>query len=253
LAHLLVFQFSDSTDRSAPPGYCQCYVRESSDAHENSQIATRQLEDQFGTGVDASSSNTHSKIWLFGRAQVRATDFPPNLNTQKNSRHTAIPGSATECSVIVGPAYCPEMTIQERAAFDSHVPLLCHVRPASNDRPLHVSGAMRWYSNMFGQQDVGFGTDERGRYLIRVIDEHRLEIVSRKWIESVDYIQVLPARGGGGILVDVTYRSSAQVTDRPLRLFLVNEAFEREKHRKLARELACLLGAAFNENTVDDS
>ena len=251
-AHPLVFQFSETTDLRPPPSYCVGFVRASGDVFENFQTAVHQLEGLFGSGVDVSSSNTRSRLWVFGSAQVRATVFPPRLNRAKNSRHDAIEGSATECSVAIEPAYCPELSNQERAQIESYSALFLNKTSGSGDHSLHVIGEMRRYAQVTAPIDPGFGLNKEALHLIQIIDAERLNILPKEWIESVQYTQIRPAKGGGGITLDVMYKPDGEAGSRPRWISLIRDDFGEDAHKDVAMRLVGMLGARFEERITDD-
>lgn len=233
LAHPVVFQFTDVDDLSQPPTYLEAFVRQSKSPQENLNFAVAQIEALFGPGQDASVSNTESKVWNFGLARVRATIWPKDLNTEfgRNNRHESIPGSETECKIEIETAYCPGVSDAEATALSRYVTISETQLPSHWKR--HFSSLSRRVDHQITR---GFGIDQDAKFLIRIDDERIVHFLPVEWIRSVSYHQLLPAKGGGSISINVDYRPNA--TGRSTSLPLLNVKYKKGAFRSHATDLS---------------
>jgi len=249
LAHPVTFQFAPGSYQGAPPGTLQGYVRLSSDPFENYKTAVDQLQALFGPGEDASVSNTKSRRWRFGSAQVSATIFPAELNQPfgSNSRHDRIPGSQTECSIYIETAYCPPLSAREAEAVATYSQIHAAPSPRHTMMPLYISDTIRARGEMMPGAAEGFGLSGGETYLIRVDSKDHIHVLPAEWIHQVMYTKLLPAKGGGGLYLDVRYWHAGLKENGSSHLTLVQSAFKEGAYLGLARRLAKTLGVPLEE------
>ena len=247
LAHPFIFQFDPSRAQGFPPSSIHSYIRKSDNAYVNYDYATEQICALFGDGSDKSSSNAKKMKWIFGNAEISAIIFPPSLNPQRNERHEKIPGSATECTIAIRTAYCPPLSELEKEAVKHYRPLYNLTYPHALHRPLHITDTIRKYPAALLKSSAGFGFDKNMNYLIRINDSEQLHILPMKWVTSVQYFQVKPAKGPGSIDISIKYMAQGRSDFSQSHISLIREPYVEGKHRDLANTLSLRLNVPLEQ------
>lgn len=241
LAHPFIFQFNPSRAQGFPPSSIHSYIRKSDNAYVNYDYAKEQICALFGDGSDHSTSNAKQMKWIFGNAEISAIIFPPSLNPQRNGRHEKIPGSATECKIAIHTAYCPPLSELEKEAVKHYRPLSNLTYPHALHRPLHITDTIRKYSAALLKSSAGFGFDKNMTYFIRIDDSEQLHILPMKWITSVQYFQLKPAKGSGNISISIKYMVQGRSDFSQSNINLIREPYVEGKHRDLAKTISLRL------------
>jgi len=246
LAHPFAFQVSEGDVLDVPPASLFGHVRQFDDEQKNYALAVNALTQLFGEGRDRSVSNTQSMEWDFEDACVDATIFPRDIefNQSTNTRHSVIPGSATECTITILPAYCRELSDEAARAFSTYHQYDKNAPPRNHQRSHSHSEFTR---HAPGAQDSGFGLDDGGKYLIQMLGGRRANILPLSQIASVTHHIIKPAKGGGRIYVSMDYRSLDPDVHRTFGLSVLDDEYRPRGHPNFARELAKKLGVPLEE------
>lgn len=231
LAYPISFQFDSGADLADIPRYFTAYMRQSDDIYQNYNDAVAQLSALFGPGADVAATNVDARQWRFGLARVSATIWPPSRNPglATNQRYQHIPGSMSECAIVVETGYCIAPHAAEREALSSYSELSA-THPAYDT---HLTGLSRRHA---GQCQAGFGVDNNKRFLIRYDQAQTVQMLPIEWIQQVEYVQLTPAKGAGGISIGVAYQPPAY--SKPGFLRLLEAPFEPGAYRSVALNLS---------------
>ena len=192
LAHPLAFQYSSQTDlNSCPEGFFG-YIREFSDEGKNYSLALMQLEKIFGKGYDVSASNTLSSKWNFGQGNITITIFPreKKYSPKTNNRHINIPGSETECSIWVTPAWRCSVSVEERSWIEKYTPhelskptYMKGSRLSAAYRPQYdVSNLTRDWPDKVPQRECGFCFTRDKKAVLRITGPSFVDILPLSWV-----------------------------------------------------------------------
>lgn len=236
LAHPFMFQFQ--------PGVTPLYVRsddfwshirKSNDAQDNYDLAVRALEGFFGEGQDASVSNTKAVKWQFDLAQVQAYIFSPAKVDKSNSRHMAIPESATECTISITPSWRSEPT-QDEMRFLRSAEKIRGFDGEAQARPGFPSLFTRSWPNEIEEFTPGLRISQGDDVLIHKHEKGLVRFIPVPWVKKVEVVNLLPARGGGGAQIDLLVVPHNQ--KESIRYTLVSNYGKPNAFNKFGRELS---------------
>ena len=218
LAHPLAFQYSSQTDLNACPEDFVGYIRDFSDEEKNYSLALKQLQNIFGKGCDVSTSNARSLKWDFGQANITILIFIKEKNSfsESNNRHKNIPGSETECSIRVTPAWRCPVSAEEYGWIEDYIPhefskpdYLNGNSVSAVYRPhYNISNLTRDWPDKVPQRDCGFCFTRDKKAVLRITDPSFVDILPLSWVTSVSRQSMLPAKGGGQGSVSLAFKPS---------------------------------------------
>ncbi len=250
LAGPIHFQWQETMTTAMVPTSFQAYLRTYDNTVENYDWTLRHLEQRLGAGIDSSVSNTRAVRWRFGDASVEMRVFPPELNPRRgssNRRHDMIPGSDTECSINIEPAYVPAPSDDERRAIESYE--CFHGYADQSYRSTSIKSGTRRYPSEFQGLRRGFGFDSDRTMLVLVGASDRVTLIPVSQITAVACDNLTPAKGSGGAYLSIAFHQPR--TDEPTRQTLASGASAGDLDA-LSRRLSEYLQVPLREHTEPD-
>jgi hypothetical protein len=247
----LSVRVADHMNHDLPPGELEGLLRGPL-ALCNLLEVTDQLALRFGAGRDTSVSNTIERTWGDGHLEIRVRVFPPEMNRQSavNERHAKVPGSATECAVIIRPDWWPPPSDTESGWLRSFVPRPDWGVPYS--LPAWCDTVSRPCPATFGNLQRGLGLSKDRTCLIAVHGNGRLAFWPVRHIVGLRHQIGHPARGGGWSGVDLVLRLPGVPSPQPRHVTLRKGAHDDPGQGQFAASLAMTLGLCVDLQEFDD-
>lgn len=243
------FQFTASSDLSAPPERFWCTVDANPDHRLNYAKAVHALVRLFGQGEVHSGNDSTSRNWRFGHAQLSCTVRPPEKNQWRDTPQLRADRDRVMASICVVPNWRPAVTPQEAQWCASALPLRidhpltewsAHITSLTRDLPGTLNLAPGPY---FAPNDAAYMFVQGGGLI---------DILPRQDICTVELLRVTSGRGGPAATLSLSYQPGS---DERLPRKLVRVAHMSGKASAfdaLAEQLATRLGLGLNSaNQVD--
>ena len=228
-----------------PPASFHCYIRRHKDVVKNVALARAALTAQFGPPNFEHGSNAIGCEWSDPdnpRTSIRLLGFPRSdpFNQSPNPRHKLIKGSATEASIQIFPNFDLPPSAAQLAVLSSLRPVFA---PADHARTTGIRlggyglGIDRACPDGF-DTGAGFWVSADASTYVCVSTEKRFVSFSPDEIETLELDILKPAKGGGGISLNLTIRQHGV----PRAMSLMSQPYGENMLGAASRRVAEILG-----------